>query len=288
MDSIRRALTALHSWRTPDAIRRAMEEGPEAADAEWELLPRLIRERLAADADVLSDAGVSVWLIGDGDYPLSLTSLKAPPPVLFHRGNPTLLREGVVGVCGSRAASPEGLDAARALARHVAAQGKAIVAGNAVGVDAEAQGAALAAGGGIITVLPEGISHFRLRTGTALSEDSEAQLLVISQFSPRQPWSVGGAMTRNSLIAAIADVLVVIEAAEAGGTLAAGETALRMGRPVIALEFGTSTPPGNTILIRRGAKAAKTPRELSERLREVEGADRPFVGEPAKQLPLTL
>jgi DNA processing protein len=250
MDPIRRALTAWHVWRSQASILRVLRaDGPTSIDAEWEELPSDDRGKLAALGDQLTDAGIGAWLFGEDDYPAVLLALKSPPPILFFAGNRGLLERGAVGICGSRAASAEGLEAARALARSLASKGQVTIAGNAVGVDAEAQGTAIAAGGGVITVLPEGISHFRFRTGTGDSEPSEDQVLVVSQFPPGQPWTVGGAMTRNALIAGMATALVVIEAGERGGTLAAGETALKLGRPVIALEFGVGTPVGNAMLI---------------------------------------
>lgn len=289
MDPTHRALTAWHVWRTPATILRMLRnDGPSAIDAAWEELAADDRERLTALGDQLADAGVGAWLFGEAEYPEALTGLKSPPPVLFFAGNRRLLERSAVGICGSRAASAEGLEAARALARSLAIKGQVTIAGNAAGVDAEAQGSAIAAGGGVITVLPEGISHFRLRTGTGDSETSEEQVLVVSQFPPGQPWTVGGAMTRNALIAGMATALVVIEAGDRGGTLAAGETALKLGRPVIALEFGMGTPAGNAMLIQKGAKSARTPRELSAWLDEAalhRGATTERSGD---QLPLTI
>lgn len=289
MDPIHRALTAWHVWRTPATILRVLRDGgPTAIDAASEELAGDDRERLAALGDQLADAGVGAWLFGEADYPAALTGLKSPPPVLFFAGNRGLLERRAVGICGSRAASAEGLEAARALARSLAIKGQVTIAGNAAGVDAEAQGSAIAAGGGVITVLPEGISHFRFRTGTGDSESSEEQVLVVSQFPPGQPWTVGGAMTRNALIAGMATALVVIEAGDRGGTLAAGVTALKLGRPVIALEFGIGTPAGNAILIQKGAKSARTPRELSAWLDVVALHRGSTTERSGEQLPLTI
>lgn len=289
MNPIQRALTAWHVWRTPATILRMLRvDGPTAIDAAWAELTGDDRARLSAFGDQLTDAGIRVGLFGEDSYPAVLSGLKAPPPVLFFAGNRELLERRAVGICGSRAASAQGLEAARALARSLANEGQVTVAGNAVGVDAEAQGTAIAAGGGVVTVLPEGISHFRFRTGTDQSEPSADQLLVVSQFPPEQPWTVGGAMTRNALIAALSTALVVIEAGERGGTLAAGEAALRLGRPVIALEFGGGTPVGNALLIQKGARSAKTPRELRAWLDEAASRRDTPRDLTVEQLPLTI
>lgn len=95
-------------------------------------------------------------------------------------------------------------------------------------------------------------------------------------------------MTRNTLIASLVTALVVIEAGDRGETLAAGEAGLRLGRPVIALEFGAGTPPGNALLIQKGAKPARTPRELNARLEETATPRTPLTERSPEQLPLTI
>ena len=286
MDSLLRSLIGWHFWRTPAAFLSKLRQSDEGEIEElWERLSKIDRASLSETRDRMADAGMGALLFGDAGYPQTLADMKSPPPVIYVAGNVGLLDRAAIGVCGSRSASEAGLNAAGSLARSVVEDGDVVVAGNALGVDAEAQGSALNAGGAVITVLPEGITHFRLRTGGHGSEFDSDQLLVISQFPPRQPWSVGNAMARNAVIAAISRALVVIEARDRGGTLAAGEAGLKMGRPVVALEFGGGTPAGNAILIERGALPARTPRELNARL--AEALSQP-VGKSPEQVSLSL
>lgn len=287
MDSAQRAVAAWHIWRTPAAVLRALQEGGlQAVDKAYEELDGAVQRDLWRSAAGLDEAGVSALIVGEDGYPEQLSTLRSPPAILMCAGNTSLLGRPAVGVCGSRSASDEGLNAARSLAQALAAKGYVTVAGNAQGVDAEAQRAAMEAGGGVISVLPEGIKHGRLRGSDEDGVSAGGQLLVLSQFPPTQPWSVGGAMARNGLIAALTQALVVIEASERGGTLAAGETALAMGRPVLALEFDAGTPPGNAILIGKGAIPVRTPRAVMDLLEAMSPASEP---EPVEgQLSLTL
>lgn len=126
--------------------------------------------------------------------------------------------------------------------------------GHARGVDVEAHIAAIAAGGSTIIVLAEGIARFRLKRALADAGIQPGSLLVLSQFPPRQGWTVGGAMTRNALIAALGLALVVIEAGETGGTLDAGLKGLDLNRPVLALSFLSGHRAGNEILQSKGAR----------------------------------
>jgi DNA processing protein len=287
MDSVQRAVAAWHIWRTPAAVLRVLrEDGPRAVDDAYEQLDDSLQHDLVRSATGLDEAGVGALIITGHDYPASLNALRSPPAIVMYAGNADLLRRPAIGICGSRSASPEGLSAARSLAQSLAAKGYVTVAGNAIGVDTEAQQGALDAGGGVIAVLPEGITRARLRNGDEDGVAESGQLLVLSQFPPAQPWSVGGAMARNGLIAALSLVLVVIEASERGGTLAAGETALAMGRPVLALEFDAGTPPGNAILIKKGALPVRTPRAITDFVESLSAVDSP--DDTADQLSLTL
>ena len=80
-------------------------------------------------------------------------------------------------------------------------------------------------------------------------------------------------MTRNAVIVGLSLGLVVIEAGESGGTLAAGMQALDMGRPVFALEFKSEMPPGNKILLDRGAVPVRSRSQLRERLQQLLSGD---------------
>jgi DNA processing protein len=70
-------------------------------------------------------------------------------------------------------------------------------------------------------------------------------------------------MTRNNVIIGLSMAVVVVEAGETGGTLAAGTQALRLGRRVLALEF-SSTPVGNKRLLSDGAVSVRGRTELNE------------------------
>lgn len=118
-------------------------------------------------------------------------------------------------------------------------------------------------------VLAEGIARFKAKRWLASRSYDPLQVAVISQFPPNQTWSAGGAMSRNSVIIGLSLGLVVIEASETGGTLAAGMQALNERRPVIALEFRHDIPQGNKILLDHGAVAVRSREQLRERLRHI-------------------
>jgi len=123
-------------------------------------------------------------------------------------------------------------------------------------VDIQSHASALAAGGRTILVLPEGIMRFRVRRGEFDEVWDPSRAAVVSQFSPFQSWRAGAAMTRNGVISGLSAALIVVEASERGGTLAAGLHGLDRGQKVIVLAANGGTR-GNEILLSRGAVGAR-------------------------------
>ncbi len=243
-------------------VRRVLEtDGPAVFDASWERIDERERQAGVALAADLHHEDVELVTILDDDYPVALRDLESPPPFLFVRGNRRLLDTPGLGVCGSRTASARGLTAVKACAERAVQNGRVIVSGYARGVDTEAHIGALAAGGETVIVLPEGIAGFRVKRSVLDVFDWD-RVLVVSQFAPRQPWSVGSAMARNGTIVALSDGVLAVEAGDRGGTLNAGRQGLAVGRNVATLDFSGSADSGSSILNDAGAVAIGTPADF--------------------------
>jgi DNA processing protein len=87
-------------------------------------------------------------------------------------------------------------------------------------------------------------------------------------------------MARNAVIVGLGRALVVVEARDKGGTLDAGLQALRLGRPLLALEFSDIAPKGNALLFEKGAQRVSTTGELKRAL--------DAIGEPGRNTPVQL
>lgn len=272
-DRLRLAGAAFASIRGPSRMVQLLRRGgrDELARTVAELEDALA-ERVNQEAADLERQGVGVVLLGDDRYPERLAALPSPPPILYYRGNIGLLQKPAVGMCGSRDASPEGLEAARVAGMTVARAGLTVISGNARGVDTETHLAALRAGGNTIIVLAEGIEGFQLKRVMRDGGADWDRLLVLSQFPARQRWTAYGAMTRNAIIAGLGVALVVIEAGDKGGTLDAGLKGLDLRRPVLALDYQTGSPPGNTILFKKGAIRVASAGDLRRAIHDVEQA----------------
>jgi DNA processing protein len=166
------------------------------------------------------------------------------------------LRAPCVAVVGTRVPSDEGRRRARRLGEQLARSGICVVSGLALGIDGAAHEGALAAGAPTIGVLGGGHDHFfppRHRELAARIAASGGA--VVSPFAPdvpAQPWQF---LQRNAVIAALADAVVVVEAAARSGALNTAGHGADRGIPVLAFPGDADRPKaaGCNALIRDGA-----------------------------------
>ena len=280
VDALRLAVAVVRYGHGPRRFAGQLrQQGPKAAHALYGQLTADQRDDVDGEARALEAGGVGAVLLGRGGYPKILASMRQAPPALFYRGDEGLLGRRSIGICGSRDASSQGLSAARACGEEIARCGLVVVSGYARGVDTEAHAAALDAGEATVMVLAEGIARFKVKSWLASRPLDPQHVAVVSQFPPSQTWTAGGAMSRNDVIIGLSLGLVVIEAGEAGGTLAAGLRALDEQRPVLALEFSQDMPQGNKILLDHGAVPVRSRSQLRERLLQLLAGNHP--GQPA-------
>jgi DNA processing protein len=214
-------------------------------------------EEIAAMREGMTERGIAILVAGMPGYPEKCVTWMgdSAPPLFYALGPIDLVEAKGIGIVGSREATEQGMQAARVIGRAIADAGAVVVSGHAGGIDAYGHLGALEQGGGTIACLPDGIEHFRLRP--ELREVFEnGSLLALSQHSPTRPWSTGGAMARNTVVCALSDVVIVVEAQLGGGSMHAAETARAMGKPVFAVELDP-LPEGNRALIQTGAQAIR-------------------------------
>lgn len=194
----------------------------------------------------------------DQSYPAMLKSLLKlnTPPVLSMIGNVRLLTNRKVGFSGSRKVSGKGLAVTRDCVEQLSREKNvSIVSGYAQGVDKEAHYTALQTGGSTIIVLPYGISSFYVRQELKDVWDWN-RVLVISEYLPKDKWSVSRAMNRNNTIIGLSDAMVVVEAGLKGGSLDAGLRSLEDKKPLFVPIYSDypESALGNRMLLEKGAK----------------------------------
>jgi len=140
-----------------------------------------------------------------------------------------------VTIVGSRRAGAYGREVAAQMARLLAASGIDVISGMALGVDSAAHEGAVAGGGRTVAILGAGAERPYPRSRRHLYERIRAGGLVLSELPPGSPTFRWMFPARNRLMAALAEVTVVVEAAERSGSLITAQMALESGRQVGAV-----------------------------------------------------
>lgn len=221
-----------------------MRTAPRRQDATRSALG--IRKRCA-------DLGIGVLVYGTSEYPDRLNHLADPPPVLFVLGKAGLLTKKCTAVVGSRRATPYGRRVSRGLGGSLVAQGRCVVSGMAMGIDAEAHKGALP--GPTAAVLGSGVDVVSPPRNRALYQTILEHGAVVSEFAPGVRAEPHHFPRRNRIIAALATDVIIVEASRRSGALITAEIALNLGREVHAVPgpIDRPTSEGTNRLLADGA-----------------------------------
>lgn len=238
------------------------------------------RRRARLEIERAEALGARVVTRGEQSYPPRLLEgVPDPPPALYVRGEILPRDAGAVAIVGSRLATPYGLETARRLAGDLAQEGYTVVSGLARGVDAAAHRGALEAGGRTLAVLGCGIDRIYPPAHAELAEAIASRGAVLSEFPlgsrPLRPHFP----IRNRLISGLSLAVVVVEAAEASGSLITARLAAEQGREVGAVPGPVTSPMsvGANKLLIDGAALVRTWRDIAEQIppeRRPPGRDR--------------
>ena len=242
----------------PASLRAAMAEHGSARKA-W--------ERTAEGAEQAHDSvadswrhhrahGITVLLPVHPSYPGRLAHDPLAPPLLFCKGDAGALNgRPTVALVGTRAPTRYGIGVAAQLAADLSAVGVSIVSGLALGIDGAAHEGACGAGAPPIAVVAGGLDDPYPRRHARLWERVATHGAIVSESPAGTPTEKWRFPVRNRLLAALSDVVVVVESRHHGGSRHTVEAALAVGKPVGAVpgSIRSITSEGTNALLSDGA-----------------------------------
>ncbi len=198
----------------------------------------------------------------DSEYPSRLLRLTKPPIVLFYKGNWELVTKPSVAIVGTRRASRYGLEVAAYLASRLAEAGIVIVSGLARGIDATAHSHVPPETA--IAVLGNGYDVFYPSSSRKLQQEISEKGLIVSEYPPDATGTRWTYVARDRIIAALSDMVVVVESPLGGGALHTARFALDMGIPVGAVpgDIFRKQSVGSNELLKDGAHVITSPDDI--------------------------
>jgi len=191
----------------------------------------------------LLDHGGMALLCGDQEYPRAWVEfLSQPPPIVFALGDTTLLQQPTAAVLNSRAPSAEAIIATRAVVARAARDGFSVASGAMKLGHRIAAASARAAQAPRLIVLDRGLF-------AALGDETERDIfglasghlrldrtrtLVLSPFRLHNHAAPVNGARRDALIAALADIVICVEARPGGHMETLGLDMLTRGKVVVS------------------------------------------------------
>jgi DNA processing protein len=202
-------------------------------------------------------------------YPPLLAHIEVPPPLLYVKGDVSLLSRRAVAIVGSRDASSAGQKLTRLLATKLGEAGFVVVSGLARGIDGVAHTAALATG--TVAVLAGGVDILYPPEHADLYGQIGVSGCLVSEMPPGFTPRGQDFPRRNRIISGISYGVVVVEAARRSGTLITARMAGEQGREVFAVPGHPLDPraEGTNHLLRSGATLVTSAGDILEALEPI-------------------
>ena len=225
--------------------------------------------------------GISLLRRGQPSYPTRLAGDPQAPAVLFCLGDPSVLNAAVatVALVGTRAPTRYGIGVAAQFAADLSAAGVSVVSGLALGIDGAAHEGACGVGAPPIGVVAGGLDEPYPSRHARLWGRVAVQGVIVSESPAGVRTEKWRFPVRNRLLAALSDVVVVVESRHLSGSRHTVNAAMDRGVPVGAVPGSIRSPTseGTNALLADGAFPACSAGDILVAL-SLKGAPVPTVG----------
>lgn len=205
-----------------------------------------LSKQIEPDKQLLAyqEQAVEVAELGSDGYPSRLSQDIEPPVILFWKGDISALQDfPTAAIVGTRSCSNYGQEIAFEMGYSLSAAGVCVVSGLALGIDAAAhKGALTAKGAPPVAVVGSGLNMIYPKSNRNLWKEVAARGLLLSETPLDIPPDRWRFPARNRIIAALSDVVVVVESMERGGALFTAEEAAQRDKPVFAVPGPIRSP----------------------------------------------
>ncbi len=223
-------------------------------------------------------AGIIPCVAGTSNYPTYLLEIADAPPVLYVKGNVSLLhRAPGVAIVGTRKASETGVVIAERIAQHFAAEDWTIVSGLALGIDAAAHRGALSVGGATIAVLAHGLRSASPKTNSLLgTEILERGGAWVSEYPVDVSARPEQFVHRNRIQIGLSAGSIIVEGEERSGTMTQADFCIQNKRKLFAVlpegadRFNLITAGPRILINKKGATILRSKKDYAPAMQSMQ------------------
>ena len=178
---------------------------------------------------------VKLLFYTDSDYPQRLTHFDQSPTLFYYDGSTDLNAHRTVSIIGTRNCNEYGILQCEKLVEGLHQYGVQIISGLAYGIDVTAHRKAVEFGIPNIAVLGSGIDVIYPSSHFSLSQRIKANGGLMSQFEFGTKPDRQNFPSRNQVVAAMSDAVVVVQSRKSGGSMITAHMASEMNKDVFAV-----------------------------------------------------
>jgi DNA processing protein len=235
----------LAHFGTPEAIFAASEEQLMQVDRlgsfkASEILRTNALMLAAGQLKFLDQHQIKVLFYTEDSYPQRLKDCSDAPVLLYYKGNADLNHPRIVSIVGSRMASPYGQMLCQQLVALLQDYDVLVVSGLAHGIDVTAHKQSLLHHIPTVGVLGHGLDRIYPAVHRRIADSMLENGGLLTEFPLNTTPEKANFPKRNRVIAGLADVVVVVEAAIKGGALITAGIADSYNRDVFAFPGRTT------------------------------------------------
>lgn len=243
-------------------------------------------EKVDSILEKTEKSGARLIAVDEEQYPELLRQIYDPPPVIWVKGDLSVLNQPGIAVIGTRQPGPYGVKQAEWWTEKLVQKGICINSGLAYGVDAKAHQAALNNSGKTIAVLGSGIDvMYPAKNSRLATQIIESGGAVITEYPPGSAPDAGNFPERNRIVSGMSHGVLVIESGIKGGSMITARCALDQNREVFVVPhpLGYMKGEGCNYLIRTGqGKLVQSVRDILDEVSISEDENR-STDKPQKQ-----
>jgi len=171
----------------------------------------------------------------DESYPERLRHISQAPILMYSKGKFDLNADRIVSVVGTRQATHYGRMMCGRIIGEIAKYDPVVVSGLAYGIDITAHREAVANDLSTVAVLGNGLGRIYPSSHRSFAKSMLEKGGLLTEFNFDTPPDKENFPSRNRIVAALADVVIVVESAVSGGSIITAEFANEYNRDVAAI-----------------------------------------------------
>ena len=178
---------------------------------------------------------IQAFIYTEKDYPKRLLACDDSPVVFFAKGDVDFNAPKILSVVGTRKATDYGTELCEKIIADLSVAHKpVIVSGLAYGIDVCAHKAALQNGLKTVAVMGTGLNTIYPAQHRNIASMIIRQGAIISDFTSQAKLDPKNFLSRNRIIAGLADATIIVESGKKGGALVTADIATSYNRDVLA------------------------------------------------------